>query len=156
MGVRQLVASLHPALFKPTMRVKDFNDPQFRALIQDLRDTLDATGGVGLSANQVGAGVRVCLIKPPDWKTAWVMVNPKIVARRGERVVREGCLSLPNRFASLRRSLQIRVRWQDEAGKEYRSRESGVLAHIIEHEVDHLRGVLSLLEPSLVVTPEPP
>ena len=97
---------------------------------------------MGLAANQVGALQRVIVIQLPDEAGARVYVNPKIVHREGYREVEEGCLSIPGYMARITRSLWIRAKGLDRRSDTFHFRADGLLAQALEHEIDHLNGIL--------------
>ena len=105
-------------------------------------ETMEAERGVGLAANQVGVLQRMCVVQPEDWEEPLIMVNPEIIRREGEREVEEGCLSLPGYRGMVNRSVRIRLRYQDLTGKQLRLKADCILAQAIEHETDHLNGIL--------------
>ena len=105
-------------------------------------ETMDHAEGVGLAANQVGVLKRVIVVRLPDDEQARVYVNPEIVHREGERLVEEGCLSLPGYVGTVVRSIWIRFRGLDLESNLVRVRADSLLAQVLEHEVDHLNGIL--------------
>ena len=119
--------------------------PATRALIDDLLDTLRDAQGVGIAAPQVGIRQRVCVVdvsggrRPED---LLVLVNPAFEARDGLQLELEGCLSLPGFEATVPRPMRVRVRHLDRDGRERTIEGEGLLARAIQHEVDHLDGVL--------------
>jgi peptide deformylase len=121
-------------------------DDTVRQFVDDLFDTMHAAKGVGLAANQVGVALRVAVVdvgeETPD---PLVLINP-VVTPRGDLVetAEEGCLSIPDIFAEVDRSVDITVEALDRDGKPYRMEISGYKARAVQHEVDHLDGVLFL------------
>jgi peptide deformylase len=119
--------------------------PATRALIDDLLDTLRAAHGVGLAAPQVGVRQRVCVVdvsggrRPED---LLVLVNPAFEARDGMQLELEGCLSLPGIEATVARPARVRVRHLDREGRQRTVTGDGLLARALQHEIDHLDGVL--------------
>ncbi len=105
-------------------------------------DTMLDEKGVGLAANQVGSLRKVAVIQLPEWEEAMVLINPEIIRREGEREVEEGCLSIPGYRGMVKRSERVRVRALDLSGKVIRIKADGLLAQALEHETDHLNGVL--------------
>lgn len=132
-----------PVLRQKAKRVKNI-DNSLQKLIDDMIETLHAVSGVGLAAPQVGVSLRLAVIElpPPDNSGPIVLVNPKIISRSGEAMVEEGCLSLPGFRGQLNRPLQITVKARDRHGKEIRIKGEGLLAEALEHELDHLNGIL--------------
>lgn len=129
-----------PALRQRAKRVTSFNGSVQR-LIDDMIETLHGVEGVGLAANQVGNPLRIIVIQLPE-EAVISIINPEIVRRAGERVVVEGCLSLPGYQGEIKRSERVSVKGLDRQGKEMRLKAEGLLAQALEHEIDHLNGVL--------------
>ena len=120
-------------------------DDRVRALIRDMFETMYGAEGIGLAAPQVGVGKRIIVIdvSPVD-KTVppVVLVNPEIVERTGSVMGVEGCLSIPGIQGEVRRAETVVVRGRDEQGKAVRIRADGILARALQHEIDHLDGIL--------------
>ena len=108
----------------------------------DMIETMHAENGVGLAANQIGSLQKVAVIQLPDWAEAIVLINPEIVKREGEQEVEEGCLSIPGYRGLVKRSLIVRARALGLDGKIIRIKADGLLAQALEHETDHLNGIL--------------
>jgi len=122
-------------------RVKHIDGP-VKKLVRDMLETMHAVPGrVGLAAPQVGVPLRVIVIGIPEEEDI-VLINPEIVRRKGERVIDEGCLSLPGFFANVTRSEAVTVKGLDQNSKEVRIKAEGLLAQALEHEIDHLNGTL--------------
>ena len=132
-----------PVLRQKARRVTKIDDALQR-LIDDMIDTMREANGVGLAANQVGVLQRVVVIEMPEEEeeVVRVLINPEIVRREGERVVEEGCLSIPGYRGELTRSLKVRVRALDRDGNPVRFKAEGLLAQALEHETDHINGTL--------------
>ena len=130
-----------PILRQRARKVTQF-DAKLARLAADMVETMAAHRGVGLAANQVGALLRMCVVQPEDWDEALALVNPEIMRREGLREVEEGCLSLPGYRGMVNRAERIRVRYQDLSGKQLRLKADCTLAQAIEHETDHLNGIL--------------
>jgi peptide deformylase len=126
---------------------------------EDMIETMHAEEGVGLAANQVGALQKVAVIQLPEWEEALVLINPEIVKQEGEREIEEGCLSIPGYRGLVKRSERVRARALGLDGKVIRIRADELLAQALEHEIDHLNGVLyidRLVSPdSLWKVPQP-
>jgi peptide deformylase len=129
-----------PVLRRKSKRVSNI-DGSIRKLAEDMIETMYAAPGVGLAAPQVGVPLRVIVIGMPE-EEAFVLVNPEVVRRNGERVVTESCLSVPGYFGEIKRSRRVTVKGKDLSGKELRVRGEELLAQALEHEIDHLNGVL--------------
>ena len=141
MAVLQMRLFPDPILRRRAVKVTQFDDKLSR-LAADMAETMTANRGVGLAANQVGVLQRMCVIKLEDWEAALALVNPEIIRREGLREVEEGCLSLPGYRGMVNRAVRIRVRYQDLTGKQQRIKAECTLAQAIEHETDHLNGIL--------------
>jgi len=140
MAVLPMVAYPAPVLRQKAKRVTNIDGAVAR-LIDDMVETMHEAGGVGLAAPQVGIPLRVAVIELPGEETI-VLVNPKIVKRSGERQVEEGCLSVPGYRGEIQRSVKVIAKGLDSRGREIRIKGEGLLAQVLEHEVDHLNGTL--------------
>jgi peptide deformylase len=129
-----------PVLRQKAKRVKAI-DKSIRKLVNDMQETLHAANGVGLAANQVGISLRLIVLNMPE-NECKVIINPEIIRRTGERIVNEGCLSIPGYVGEIKRSEMVRIKGQDSKGKEIRIKAEGLLAEVLEHEIDHINGVL--------------
>lgn len=132
-----------PVLRRKAKRISSI-DKSVKKLIADMRETLHAEPGrVGLAAPQVGVSLRLTVICLPEEKARdIVLVNPEIVRRKGQRNVSEGCLSIPGYVGELVRAESVTVKGLDAAGKPVRIKAEGLLSQALEHETDHLNGVL--------------
>ena len=135
-----------PVLRQRAAEVSTF-DEALRQLAADLRDTMHAYNGVGLAATQVGVLQRLLVVDVPldeegDSRAIHSLVNPVFLERTSSQSAEEGCLSIPGIYEDVTRALKIRVRFQDETGKSQTLEAEGYLARAIQHEVDHLDGVL--------------
>ena len=115
-------------------------DDEVRRFIDDLYETMDVAEGIGLAANQVGVARRVAVIGIDETRLA--LVNPEITATEGKSRGEEGCLSIPDLYAEVTRPERITVRALDRDGKEFTLEADGLLARAIQHEIDHLDGIL--------------
>lgn len=129
-----------PALRQKAKRVRNM-DGSIERLIDDMLETIPAVSGVGLAAPQVGVPLRVAVIGIPEEETI-VLINPEIVKRSGERTVVEGCLSIPGYRGEIKRSVSVTVKGRDRHWKEVRLKATELLAQALEHEIDHLNGML--------------
>ncbi len=129
-------------LHQKTQRIKNIDSPEIQKLIADMFDSLHSIDiGIGLAAPQIGSSLRLAIIEFDD--NRMVMINPKITSFSREKILfEEGCLSIPGKYLSVERFEKVTVRYQDEHGKEVKKRASGLLAIAIQHEVDHLDGIL--------------
>ena len=133
----------------PVLRVKAANvtafDDSLRSLVADLFDTMKAYRGVGLAAPQVGVAQRVFVVEIPvdaDTRERLAAINPVLDQREGKDTAEEGCLSMPGIYEDVVRAETLRLRAYDEHGQAYERRVEGYLARAIQHEADHLDGVL--------------
>jgi len=146
-----------PVLLYPDRRLKtvcpaveDFDS--IASVVQDLIDTMDAgpPRTVGIAAPQIGAMVRVAIVhsdrnpKYPGGNGFLTLINPVIVEQEGEQVFREGCLSLPDYTANIRRSAKITVSYYDPSGEPQSVMSEGFESVVLQHEIDHLDGLLFL------------
>ena len=130
-----------PVLRKRARKVRRI-DKSILKLANNMVDTLREAGGVGLAANQVGKLQRLIVIQLPDECEARIYVNPEILKIEGQREVEEGCLSIPGYRGKILRSVTIKFGALDHSSKRIRIDADGLLAQAIEHEVDHLNGIL--------------
>ncbi len=129
-----------PVLRQKAKRVRNI-DGSIQSLINNMIETMRAYSGVGLAASQIGVPLRVTVIEIPREEVI-TLINPEIVKRKGERIVEEGCLSIPGYKGEIKRSQTIKLRGQDRHGKEIRLKAEELLAQVLEHEIDHLNGIL--------------
>ncbi len=116
-------------------------DGSIQQLIDDMIQTMRQTNGVGLAAPQVGVSLRVVVLQMPGEEPV-AIVNPQMVKRSGEREVTEGCLSVPGYYGEIKRSVSVTVKGWDRQGKAIRIKATGLMAQALEHELDHLNGIL--------------
>ncbi len=130
-----------PVLRQKSKRVR-IVDGSIQKLISDMIETVHSVPGrVGLAAPQVGIPLRVIVVGIPGEEDI-ALINPKVVRRRGERLVDEGCLSVPGFIGQVKRALSVTVKGRDQKGKEIRIKADELLAQVLEHEINHLNGVL--------------
>ncbi len=145
--VRKILKYPDPVLRKKSEPV-DSVDEEVKALLTDLVDTMRSVGGVGLAAPQIGVNRRVIVIEIPEDETEdgkprlIKLVNPEVVDTRGTVKFEEGCLSIPGIRTYVKRNEEVVVKGLDEEGKETRIEATGLLAIALQHEIDHLDGVL--------------
>mgnify|MGYP001608749848 CR=1 FL=1 len=139
----------HEALITPTKKVGDIQTLQI--LIDAMIASMHRSEGVGLAATQVGQNLRLCVLEhqpdgnddPLEPVPLQVLANAKIISRTGgKETVKEGCLSLPGIEVPVTRSVKIKVRGQDRDGNQIQFRATGFHARIVQHELDHLDGIL--------------
>jgi len=129
-----------PVLKRKAKRVPSV-DSSIQRLVDDMVETMQQANGVGLSAPQVGISLRVVVLQMPGTEPI-AIINPKIVRRTGEREVTEGCLSIPGYAGEIKRSVSVTVKGQTRQGKAIRLKATGLMAEALEHELDHLNGIL--------------
>jgi peptide deformylase len=131
-----------PILKKKAAALTDFG-PKEQQLFNDMVETMYEKDGVGLAAPQVGISKRI-LIASPTMKRGeeWVIVNPEILESRGREIGMEGCLSLPGIAGEVPRAKTIRFRFQDRTGGFQEVEAKDFFARIVQHEIDHLDGIL--------------
>jgi len=141
-----LSIKVHP---DPVLRVKcatvETFDEELARLAKDMTQTMHAAPGVGLAACQVGREIRIAIVDPSageDPKALHVLVNPEIVEERGREVDDEGCLSIPGITEKVARPAFVKIEAQDLEGEPFVLEGEGLMARVICHEVDHLKGVL--------------
>ena len=113
-----------------------------KKLVCDMIDTMNDENGVGLAANQIGSLQKVAVIQTPEMEEPLVLINPELVKQEGEREVEEGCLSIPGYRGMVKRSVSVRARALGLDGKVIRINAEELLAQALEHEIDHLNGIL--------------
>jgi peptide deformylase len=144
MAVLDIVHYPHEALTTPAVRVEHFDD-ELATFIDDMAETMYAADGVGLAANQVAVLKRVTVIDTADDDGPGLLeiVNPTIVERSDEPILwQEGCLSFPELFFDVKRARRVTVEYFDRHGTPQRIEADGLLAVALQHEIDHLDGVV--------------
>jgi peptide deformylase len=140
MGVLKVRCVPDPVLRRKAKRISAL-DAKIQKLIDDMLETMPAASGVGLAAPQVGVSLRLVVIGLPG-EEPMVLVNPEVVKRTGEREVDEGCLSVPGYRGKVKRSEAVTVKARDREWKQCRYKGTELLGQVLEHEIDHLNGVL--------------
>lgn len=145
------------AVLREKAKTIEVIDEKIQAVIDDMLETMYAEKGVGLAAEQVGLKIALCVIdvpaeydvdasgdrENPELAMPLVLINPKIVAKSEETEVREeGCLSLPGVYVNVVRHSWVQVQWQDRNGQAHDLVVRGYVARAVQHELDHLEGVL--------------
>jgi peptide deformylase len=139
MVIRRILTAEEPILRERARKVTQF-DASLHRLLDDMLETMRGAPGIGLAANQVGVGLQVAVIELEDHVTE--LVNPQIVRHSGEVIDWEGCLSIPGFVAEVRRHARVTVKARDRYGKEFRVKGEELFARALQHEIDHLNGVL--------------
>lgn len=129
-----------PVLRRKAKRVPSI-DSSIQRLIDDMMETMQQANGAGLAAPQVGVSLRVMVLQMPDAEPL-AIINPEVVRRTREREVTEGCLSVPGYAGKIKRSASVTVKGWDRWGKAIRIKATNLLAQALEHELDHLNGIL--------------
>ena len=141
---REILVFPHPFLARKAVPVAAVDD-RIRALVRDMFETMYAAEGVGLAATQVGVGKRVIVldVSPVDESIAPLsVINPEIVSRSGSVTGVEGCLSVPGVQGEVCRAETVEVRGMDAQGNPLRIQAAGILSRALQHEIDHLDGIL--------------
>ena len=136
-----IITNPNPILRKKSAEIKQTQKKQFQQLCLDMAKTMKEKDGVGLAAPQIGQNIRLIVINAKDG--AVCMINPEITKKSltkewGE----EGCLSVPDVFGKVKRNKKIICKYLDKTGKEKKIEAQGLMARVIQHEIDHLDGVL--------------
>ena len=153
MAIRPILETPDPILRQISKPVETF-DKELKTLVADMFETMYDAPGIGLAAVQLGVPIRMLVIdlqepqdpedpESPTIKQPRVFINPEVLWHSDtEAPYTEGCLSVPEQYAEVMRPDRIRARWQDENGKSYEEEIEGLLAVCLQHEMDHLNGVL--------------
>ena len=142
MGLRKILTDKEPALHKVCKPVTSFDNKLFK-LLDDMRDTLIESGGVGLAAPQVGILRRVVLVDVGMEDNEIVeFINPELIETDGEQYGAEGCLSVPGKYGLVKRPMYAKVRAQDRFGDWYEAEGEELIARCFCHELDHLDGIV--------------
>ncbi|PZP42796.1 MAG: peptide deformylase [Azospirillum brasilense] len=134
-----------PRLRARTRAIGPADADKVRDLSDRMLDAMYKAPGIGLAAPQVGESLRLIVVdlQPDETRQPYVMVNPEIVEASRETAAREeGCLSIPNQYAEVERPAVVKVRWQDLEGARREIMAEGLMAACLQHEIDHLNGVL--------------
>ena len=144
-GTMPILIAPHPTLKAKAKAVTAAADDTIRDLIPRMFATMYRAPGIGLAAPQVAIGLRVVVIDlmPDDKNNPYALINPEVVAASEELATREeGCLSLPGQYADVTRPSRVRVRYLDQTGARREMDAEGLLSACMQHEIDHLNGVL--------------
>jgi peptide deformylase len=140
---KEIVIWPDKVLNTPTRPVTDFG-PSLDELLADMDASLREAEGIGIAANQIGVPLRVALVGRGDG-TFFEIVNPEILSREEPISLREGCLSVPEEWEQVDRFRKVRVRYQDKKGAWQEVDAEGQLAHVFQHEIDHLDGTVYVM-----------
>jgi peptide deformylase len=143
--VLKIVKYGEPVLERPASPVEEFNTPELKQLVDDMFETMYTAKGVGLAAPQVNLSRRLTVIdtsagEDPEAKV--VLINPEILSKEGKQVGEEGCLSIPGFREDVARAMKVRVRAQNLAGEFFELDAEELLSRAMQHEIDHLNGIL--------------
>lgn len=140
MAIRKIITTENPILRQKAKKVHRF-DPSLQRLVEDMFETMREANGVGLAGPQIAQSIRIFVAEYEDRKVA--VFNPEIVKAEGEELGPEGCLSIPGYIGeNIRRATRVVVKGQDVKGKAIRVNAEGWFARILQHEIDHLDGIL--------------
>jgi peptide deformylase len=145
MSLLQILQAPHPGLKRVARPVAEITD-ELRLLMSDMLETMYRAPGIGLAAPQVGVDKRIVVVdvaREDGERSPLRLVNPELVWKSADTVVlEEGCLSLPEQFAEVKRPSAVRMRYLDEHGSTHEIEADGILARCLQHEIDHLDGIL--------------
>ena len=136
---RPVVKIPNPVLRKVALDAKLSKHTEY--LITEMMRAMRKANGVGLAAPQLGVSQRVIVIAPMDYKPT-ALINPRIVRMEGEQIGQEGCLSIPGLYGDVKRANYVEVEALDRKGREVTFEMEGMSARVVQHEVDHLEGIL--------------
>jgi peptide deformylase len=140
MAIRKIITTENPILRQKAKKIHRF-DPSLQKLVNDMFETMHVANGVGLAGPQIAQSIRVFVAEYEDHKVA--IFNPEIVKAEGEERGSEGCLSIPGYIGeNIRRATKVQVKGLDVRGKPIRVNGEGWFARILQHEIDHLDGIL--------------
>lgn len=153
MAVREIRKFGDPVLRLKVQPVRDFN-AETASILEDMAETMEQYRGVGLAAPQIGLNLAIVVIRPGEDFPVFEFINPKITNCSGEEIDVEGCLSCPGTFGEVPRCTSVQLKYQDRKGRRKVLNASGFFARIIQHELDHLSGVLFIDKVTNFVTGE--
>ncbi|MFO0044537.1 MAG: peptide deformylase [Armatimonadota bacterium] len=136
---RPVVKIPNPVLRKVADEIKISKKTDFT--INEMMRIMRKAHGIGLAAPQVGLSQRLIVIAPPDYKPT-ALINPKIIKAEGEQIGQEGCLSIPGLYGDVKRFEYVEVEAMDRKGRELIFELDGLAARVVQHEIDHLDGIL--------------
>ena len=139
MSLREIITYPDPVLRRKSESVEEVNE-EVKKLIDDMTETMYDSRGVGLAAVQIGVLKRVIVVGVGEELVA--LVNPEILESEGEEQMEEGCLCLPGVLVDIKRSEKVKVKGLNEKGEEMVVDAEGLLARALQHEIDHLNGIL--------------
>lgn len=134
------IVKLGDEILRKVCRTQLNFDERLHQVLDDMAETMYDADGVGLAAPQVGILRRYCIVDAGDGLLE--LINPVIESARGEQTGEEGCLSVPNKYATVKRPMKVKVRAQDRFGNSFTVKAEGLKARALCHEIDHLDGIL--------------
>ena len=142
-----------PVLETPAQPVTEFGTDELRDLVDSMFETMYAAKGLGLAAPQIALSQRLAVIDPSageDPSARLVLINPEFLDKQGKQVGEEGCLSIPGFREDVTRAMKVRVRARNVEGESFELDAEELLARAIQHEIDHLNGVLFISHVSML------
>jgi peptide deformylase len=143
MPILKIITQPNPILRKKSseLSLKEISSREFKRLVLSMKKTMIKTAGLGLAAPQIGKSIRLVLINSKDG--AFCLINPKINKKSwAQELGQEGCLSIPGVFGQVKRHKKITLTYFNQAGKKIKLTAAGMMARVIQHEIDHLDGIL--------------
>lgn len=143
MPILKIITQPNPILRKKSseLSLKEISSREFKRLVLSMKKTLIKTAGMGLAAPQIGKNIRLAVINSQDG--ACCLINPKIIKKSWARELeQEGCLSIPGVFGKVKRHKKITLIYHNQGGKKIKLTAQGLLARVMQHEIDHLNGIL--------------
>ena len=140
MAILEIKKYGEPILRGKSLPVKEIT-PEILSLIKDMAETMYTNSGIGLSAPQVGISKRIIIVDGQE-KGLIVLINPVIADKEGEKIMEEGCLSFPNLYSHVKRFSKVTVKGLNQEGKQIELTDENLIARILQHEIDHLDGIL--------------
>ncbi len=141
MPILPIITYPHKILETKAKKVTNIKSPEIKELVFNMLETLEAKKGLGLAANQVGKSLRLCVIKF-EGRTN-ILFNPKYKSKSWKKAVfEEGCLSFPGMFFPVKRHIKVTVEAQDRKGNKFILKADGLLSRALQHEIDHLDGIV--------------
>ncbi|MDP3478871.1 MAG: peptide deformylase [Desulfoprunum sp.] len=147
MTLRKILEYPAPVLRQETRRITAFNE-ELKKLVEDMAETMYAAPGIGLAAPQIGESLKLIVIDTTSDKEGarefMAMINPEIIEKEGKQLDEEGCLSVPDLTSKVKRFKKITVAYQDLAGNSHLMAAEDRPAVVLQHEIDHINGILFL------------
>ncbi len=144
MSIRKILQYPEPVLREKAKKVTLF-DEELRSLVEDMAETMYDAPGVGLAAPQIGESIRLIVVDisvDEENQSYMTLINPKITTAEGAQIDEEGCLSVPELTSKVKRFKKIVVDFQDIEGKEQQLETEDRFAVVLQHEIDHIKGIL--------------